>query len=115
MRFSMRRSVKHKFNAKPVVSDGMHFGSKLEYAYYRQLLLRQRAGEIVFFLRQVPLHLPGGVKFVVDFVEFHAIGDVRFIDTKGVETPLFVTKKKMVEELYPITIEVVKSKDMRRL
>lgn len=107
------RFLKHKFKAKPVDDDGQHFPSKLEHAYYRQLKLRQRAGEIVFFLRQVPFHLPGGVKYVCDFVEFYHDGNIKFVDVKGVETTEFVAKKKMVESLYPVNIDVVKRSDFK--
>lgn len=104
----MKRVVKHKFNAKPMTDDGHHFPSKREWAYFKELQIRQKAGEICFFLRQVPLHLPGGVKYVTDFVTFNSDGTVSFIDVKGCETESFRIKKKMVEALYPITIEVVK-------
>lgn len=59
------------------------------------------------FLRQVPFHLPGGVKYVVVFQEFHADGTVHFVDVKGMETAQFKTKKRMVEATYPVDIEVV--------
>ena len=99
---------RHKFGAIATEVDGIKFQSKLEAKYYGMLKLRQRGGEIVFFLRQVPFHLPGGVKYVVDFQEFHKDGTVHFIDVKGMETPEFKAKKKMVEALYPIEIEIVK-------
>ena len=99
---------RHKFNAKPTKSDGIRFDSKLEARYYDQLKLRQRAGEVVFFMRQVPFHLPGGVRYVCDFQEFWSDGTVHFVDVKGMETSDFKMKKKQVEALYPIEIEVVK-------
>lgn len=102
------RYARHKFNAKPVNDDGHHFASKLEHRYHQQLLLRQRAGEVAFFLRQVPIHLPGGVKMVIDYLEFLSNGNAQFVEVKGQETPLYIAKKKMVEALYPITINVVK-------
>lgn len=107
MRDDVRR-IKHKFHARPVVEDGHHFPSKLEWKLYKQLLLQQRSGEVLFFLRQVPFHLPGGTKYVLDFLVFYASGDVRALDAKGMETETFKLKKKMVEEIYPIEIEVVK-------
>lgn len=66
------------------------------------------SGEVIFFLRQVPFHLPGNVRYVVDFVEFLASGQVDFVDVKGMETPEFKLKKKQVECLYPIEIKIVK-------
>ena len=85
--------------------DGIKFASKKEAAYFQQLLLRQKVGDVLFFLRQVPFHLPGGVKYILDFQEFRSDGTVHFIDTKGMKTPMYVAKKKMVEALYPITVE----------
>lgn len=100
--------IRHKYKAVKTVADGIRFDSKIEARYYEQLKLRQRAGEVVFFLRQVPLHLPGSVRYVVDFQEFHSDGSVHFVDVKGMETTEFKTKKRIVESIYPITIEVVK-------
>jgi hypothetical protein len=104
-RFS--RTRRHKFAAKPTERDGIRFDSKKEATYYGQLKLRQQAGDVVMFLRQVPLHLPGGVRFVVDFQEFHVDGTVHFVDVKGMETESFKAKKKMVEAIYPVEIEIV--------
>jgi hypothetical protein len=101
------RFQRHKFNARRVECDGIKFPSKREAAYYQQLKTRQAAGDVVFFLRQTPLHLPGGVKYVADFVRFDADGTVHFVDTKGMKTPTYIAKKKIVEALYPITIEEV--------
>jgi len=97
---------RHKFNARPTVADGIRFDSKKEARYYHDLKLLQQVGEIVFFLRQVPFHLPGGVVYRCDFQEFHKDGTVRFVDVKGVQTKDFKAKKKMVEALYPVTIEI---------
>lgn len=99
---------RQKYNAKKVFADGMWFDSKWEHEFYQQLKLRQKAGEILYFLRRVPIHLPGGVTLRVDFVIFYADGRVEYVDTKGVLTRTFIDKKKMVEALYPITINVVK-------
>lgn len=95
---------RHKFNAKPVTDDGIHFSSKKEHAYYRQLLLAKSSGDLLFFLRQTPLHLPGNIKYVVDFVEFWKSGEVRFVDVKGFDTPLSKTKRSIAEATYPLTI-----------
>ena len=107
------RFIRHKFRAKSVTDDGQHFPSQLEHAYYRKLKLDVAAGNVLFFLRQVPFHMAGGVKYVCDFVEFRTDGTVRFIDVKGVETAEFIMKKKMVEATFPIEIEVVKKNDFR--
>ena len=100
--------IRHKFHAKPTECDGIKFASKAEARFYGDLKLRQMAGEVLFFLRQVPIHLPGNVRYVLDFMVFEATGDVRCIDVKGCITPMYLLKKKQVEAIYPITIEEVK-------
>lgn len=69
--------------------------------------LRKKSGDIVFFLRQVPFHLAGGVRYVVDFVTFNKDGSVHFVDAKGMKTPMYIAKKKIVEATYPIQIEEI--------
>jgi hypothetical protein len=96
--------IRHKFHAKRTECNGIKFSSKKEAAYYQKLMMMKQSAQIVFFLRQAPLHLPGGVRYVVDFVEFWADGSVRFVDVKGFKTPEYKAKKKMVEALYPIEI-----------
>lgn len=103
----MTRIHKHKYGAVKTDLDGIRFDSKKEAKYYQELKLRQMAGEIVFFLRQVPFYLPGGVTYRVDFQEFHADGTVHFVDVKGMRTQSFIAKKKIVENLYPVEIEEV--------
>lgn len=102
-----RLYAKHKFGAKPVELDGIRFDSKIEGKYYQKLKIRQSAGDVVFFLRQVPLHLPGNIRYVVDFVEFLADETVRFVDVKGCDTPMSKLKRKQAEAVYPISIEIV--------
>jgi hypothetical protein len=99
--------VYHKYNAVQTISDGIKFQSKKEARYYDELKLRQKAGEVVFFLRQVPFDLAGGVKYRCDFQEFRSDGTVHFIDVKGKRTKEYIARKKMVEALYPVEIEEV--------
>lgn len=103
----MDRIRKHKFNAVKTELDGINFDSKKEARYYVELKLRMKAGEVIFFLRQVPFDLPGKVKYRIDFQEFHSDGTIHFVDVKGKKTEMYIAKKKMVEALYPIEIEEV--------
>jgi len=105
----MRHNFKpHKYHAKPTVVDGIRFDSKKEAKYYSELKLLQQGGLLLGFLRQVPIHLPGGTKLVVDFLEFWTDGTCRFVDTKGVLTPVFKLKLREVEHAYPwLKIEIV--------
>ena len=87
--------------------DGHKFPSKKEAEYYDKLVMLQKCGDVVFFLRQVPFHLPGGIKYVVDFQIFWNQGQVEFVDVKGHRTKGFIRNKKMVEALYPVKIKEV--------
>ena len=98
----------HKFKNTPIEHDGHRFPSKLEGRYYLHLKEEVKSGRVVFFLMQVPFHLPNSTKYICDFAEFHSDGSVKFVDTKGFITDSFKLKKKWVESLYPVTIEVIK-------
>ena len=98
-----------KYNAKKTIVDGIKFDSKKEAAYYAELKLRKRAGEVVGFLRQVPLHLACGTVYRMDFLVFYSDGTCKGIEVKGYETPEWKIKKKMVDNEYPwFELEVVK-------
>ena len=97
---------RHKFNAKACEREGIKFSSKAERAFYDKLQLQKKCGEVLFFLTQVPFRLPGGTRYVCDFQVFYSDGTVRFIDVKGVETDSFKIKKREVEAVYPINIEI---------
>lgn len=101
----MTRITRHKFNAAPTEYRGMRFASKKEAKYAQELDLRIKAGEVLFYLKQVPFHLPGKVIYRVDFAEFRADETVHFVDVKGYRTSEYRMKKKMVESLYPVKIE----------
>lgn len=120
----------HKFSAEPTTVDGIRFDSKLEARYYDELILRVKAGEILYFLRQVPFHLPGGVIYRVDFmvVSYHTgftmgvqvrregARDLRYtepliidyVDCKGFSTQEGKNKIKQTEALYGVKITLVK-------
>lgn len=94
-----------KYHNVLTACNGIKFQSKKEAAYYRELLCRVHAGEVAYFLRQVPLRLNGGVKYVVDFLEVWKNGSIHFIDVKGHKTAMYKVKKRLVEAEYPIKIE----------
>lgn len=103
-----KKALRHKFGAVKCERDQKKFPSRLERRYYDQLKVRQESGEVIFFLRQVPFDLPGGVRYVCDFQVFLADGTVEFIDTKGRDTQMSIAKRKIVEDLYPLEIKIVK-------
>lgn len=97
-----------KYAAKRTEVDGMLFDSKAEASYYLRLKARVLAGEVSYFLRQVAFHLPGKTRYVCDFAEVLADGRIRYVDVKGMQTEVFRLKKRQVEALYPVTIEIEK-------
>ena len=102
----------HKYGASPKHRDGFRFDSQLEARYYDHLkFLRDEAGEILMFLRQVPFHLDGGTILRIDFVVFWQDGSVTFEDTKGHVTNTFKVKRREVEAKYPVTLKIVKKSD----
>lgn len=90
-----------KFAAQPQVVDGIRFDSKREARRYGVLKLRQQAGEIRDLRWHVrfPLHC-GGVQvtaYEADFVYVVVSDDSLVVeDTKGVRTPVYKLKKKMM-------------------
>lgn len=99
---------KHKFNAKKTVNDGIKFSSKLEARWYSIIRDMKEAGEVLFFLRQVPFHLTSDVAYRADYMLFFTDGSVEIWECKGYDTPEWKIKKKLVEDKYPIEIKVVK-------
>jgi len=106
--FDRLAKKKPKYNNKKTVVDDIIFDSAAEAAYYVSLKDSKRMGHIKYFLRQVPFHLPGKVKYVCDFAVCGADGYISYVDVKGFLTAMFRLKKKQVEELYPVEIICVK-------
>lgn len=72
--------------------------------------------EINFFIRQAPFHIPGNTRLVSDFVVFNKDGSFQVLDVKGEKpTDLWATKKKIVEALYPVKIEIVTKREVNEL
>lgn len=94
----------HKYHNIPTVVDNVRFASKKEAKFYEELKLKKLSGEVLFFLRQVPLHLTGGIRYVCDFLVFHVDGSCTFDEVKGQKTDVYKIKKRMVEAEYPIKI-----------
>ena len=106
IRHSFRKRV-NKYNATATTVDGIRFDSKREAKLYCDLKLQRDAGEVLFFLRQVPFHLPGGTVYRADFMVFYSDGTSKVLDAKGRETKEFKVKKREVEAIYPVEIELI--------
>jgi hypothetical protein len=99
--------IKHKFHAKATEYDGIKFSSKKEAHYYLKLKAAKESGELLFFLRQCPLHLTGNIRYVIDFIEFWNDGSVVFTEVKGYMTEIARLKIRQAEDIYNISINIV--------
>ena len=107
-------------NTKTVVDD-MVFDSKAEARRWQQLRLMERGGIIRDLRRQVPYVLiksfrwPSGkacpkTVYKADFVYvIEGTGEVVVEDVKGVLTPEYKLKKKLMMEKYGIEVKEVKA------
>ena len=97
----------HKYNAKQTIIDGIKFPSKKEAEWYTKLKFLKKDEHLKYFLRQVPFHLPGNVKYLTDFMTVYFDGSIEFIDVKGRDTPMSKLKRKQVLDLYGVEIKLV--------
>jgi hypothetical protein len=100
---------KSKYRNEPCLSaDGKRFDSKLERDYYEQLLLRWKAGDILWFVRQVTFELEGGVDYRADFLVVSP-GGAEVVDTTGLMTQVKANKLKQVKSRYGIEVKLVRA------
>jgi len=110
----LSKPKRSKYGNKKVTEDGITFDSIRERDYYRQLKLREKAGEVIGVELQRPFALLGNngmliATYKADFCFWDNVADrFRVIDVKGVETKDFKLKKKMMLGLLGINVEVVK-------
>lgn len=87
--------------------DGRAFDSLHEAETYKGLLIRWKAGEIRSVLCQVPFLLPGGVKYIADFVALENDGKYTVMDAKSEATrkdKVYRLKKRQMRECLGIEI-----------
>ena len=75
-----------KYGNRKTERHGRMFDSKHEADVYDELLLLAGAGEICGVACQVAFHLPGGVKYVADFVMMNRDATYTVVDAKSVAT-----------------------------
>ena len=100
--------------SQKTVVDGITFDSKKEAWWYLHYRAMERNGEIINLERQIPfpVQINGKhiCKYFADFVYTDNKGNRHVIDVKSKMTeklPVFRLKKKLVEALYNIEIEIV--------
>ena len=103
-----------KYRAKPTVIDGIRFASKAEARRYSELRLLQKAGKITGLVCQPKVDCKvNGQKvctYVADFWYVKAGSDDEvYEDVKGVRTPIYKLKKKLVKALHDIDVQEIRA------
>lgn len=97
----------HKYRAKPTVVDGVRFASQKEAARWSALKLLERCGNISDLKRQVRFALDvNGIPICHYVCDATYVQDGKLIveDTKGVLTPEYKLKAKLMFAVHGITI-----------
>lgn len=99
-----------KFGNKKTVVDGIKFDSKAEATRYSTLKILQAAGVVTELQLQVPYILTvNGMKvckYVADFV-YRIDGRTVVEDVKGVRTPEYKLKRKLMLAVFGIEIQEI--------
>ena len=103
---------RQKYGNRKVTVDGMKFDSQHEADYYFGVLMpRVKAGELKCVCRQVPIDLPGGIRYIADFVTIKPDMTIEaVIDAKSEATRknrVYINKKKQVRSCWDIEIQEV--------
>lgn len=119
-----------KYKNKKITVDGEDFDSRKEFHRYRELLLLERAGKITGLRRQVKIELvppqyeptqrysektgkrlkdgkkqvERGVYYIADFVYSLPDGSMVVEDVKGMKTPEYIIKRKLMLQVHGIKI-----------
>ena len=108
-----------KYGNRKITTEDGTFDSKREYQRWCELKLLQRAGEIVNLNRQVTFGLipsqrdekgkviERDVKYVADFTYFQPDGTFVVEDAKGMRTPEYIIKRKLMLKEHGIRIKEV--------
>ncbi len=110
--FAEAKAMKRlKYGNRRVEVDGIKFDSQHEAAFYQDLMLRVRAGELKTVCRQVKFDLPGGIVYIADFVTIRpdmtieGVYDAKSPATKQNRT--YINKKKQMKACWGIEIQEV--------
>jgi len=98
---------RNKYGAKKTVVDGITFDSQAEATRYGVLKVIQSAGLIADLRLQVPYQITVNGKkvcrYVADFVYIENGKEV-VEDVKGMKTPVYNLKKKLMEAVFGVVI-----------
>lgn len=102
----------HKYKAKPTKVDNIFFDSTREAERYGELKLLARAGDIadleVHPVFPIVINNRSICKVELDFRYTTETGEIFIEDVKGAATALSSLKRKLVEAVHGITVEIIK-------
>ncbi len=112
-RHLLAKPKRNKYGAKKTIIDGITFDSKAEASYYTSLKLRERAGEVCDVEMQRPYCLTVNGVLVATYRADFVFWDImvhrrRIVDVKGVKTPVFRLKRKLMKACHGVDVEVVR-------
>ena len=102
---------KSKYGAVKTEIDGIVFDSKHEAKRYQELRLLEQTGEITNLRLQVPYILfpknkhGRSLKYIADFTYNDGNGQLIVEDAKGLKTPVYRLKRRLMAELKGIEIK----------
>ena len=100
-----------KYGNRRVEIDGLKFDSQHEADFYFGTLLPAwKCGAYKMLARQVPFDLPGGIKYVADFVTVSVDGHVCIMDAKSAITRknrAYINKRKQMKACWGLEIQEV--------
>jgi len=113
-RYAMPTSYRKYSNKKVVTESGIKYDSKREAKRGAELELLEKIGSIKYLERQVPFELipkqdgERSCSYVLDF-RYLDMGDLLWVheDVKGMKTPEYVIKRKLMKHVHGITITEV--------
>ena len=110
--------TRSKYGAIKTMVDGITFDSNRESVRYRELRNMQRAGMVKNITLQPKFLLQDGyrrsdgkriraINYIADFKVEYPDGHIEIEDSKGIETPIFKIKRKLLEAKYDLILKIV--------
>jgi len=96
----IRFQNRSKYGAVRVETDGVKFASKSEEAFYQMLKLDPA---VLHIDCHVPVTLPGGVRYALDFLVWKKDGPPEAIEVKGFVTQGFRIQRKLFDQFHPLS------------
>lgn len=98
---SKYRNVRTPYRSKAGVDRTYDSAKEARYA-----MMLDADDRVLVWLPQIHIGLPGSVRYVVDFLVIYRDGRIRWVDVKGRDTQASKNKRKQVEAIYRITVEL---------